>query len=102
MQGSGSGKAIEAMPAMKKKFDRSGIAHIFNHLIKDVGNPMEFELPYWFNEWKPLPYTNIKRSIHLSRCLEVQFCRLYTIEILFGLCMVCFSIYSISILTFAG
>lgn len=70
MQGSGSGKAIEAMPAMKKNFERSGIAHIFNHLIKDVGNPMEFELPYWFNEWKPLPYTNIKRNIYLTKKIK--------------------------------
>ncbi|XP_052207655.1 histone-lysine N-methyltransferase ASHH3 isoform X3 [Diospyros lotus] len=55
------------MPSMKKKGERSGIRNVFNELLKEIGNPVEFELPEWFNKWKPMPYTFIKRNIYLTK-----------------------------------
>lgn len=46
--------------------ERSHIGNVFNKLLKQIGNPVDFELPDWFNKWKPMPYTFIKRSILLS------------------------------------
>ncbi|XP_052207652.1 histone-lysine N-methyltransferase ASHH3 isoform X2 [Diospyros lotus] len=54
------------MPSMKKG-ERSGIRNVFNELLKEIGNPVEFELPEWFNKWKPMPYTFIKRNIYLTK-----------------------------------
>ncbi|XP_059655897.1 histone-lysine N-methyltransferase ASHH3 [Cornus florida] len=58
------------MPAMKKKTERSSIGHIFNKLTKEIGNPVEFELPDWLNKWKPTPYSFIKRNIYLTKKIK--------------------------------
>ncbi|XAR64522.1 Histone-lysine N-methyltransferase [Bertholletia excelsa] len=55
------------MPSMKKKGERNSFGHIFNRLLKEIGHPVEFELPDWFNKWKPIPYTSIKRNIYLTK-----------------------------------
>ncbi|KAK8674759.1 hypothetical protein V6N13_032862 [Hibiscus sabdariffa] len=55
------------MPATKKSSDCSHIGYAFNKLLKQIGHPVEFELPDSFNKWKPTPstysYTVIRRSI---------------------------------------
>ncbi|KAL5782039.1 hypothetical protein ACOSP7_007068 [Xanthoceras sorbifolium] len=58
------------MPATKKNFDNSHIGLTFNKLLKQVGNPVEFELPDWFIKWKPMPYTFIKRNIYLTKRIK--------------------------------
>lgn len=40
-----------------------GIGHVFSKLIKEIGDPVDFELPDWLNKWQSMPYTFIKRSI---------------------------------------
>ncbi|GLT89312.1 hypothetical protein SLE2022_072990 [Rubroshorea leprosula] len=62
------------MPATKKSSDCSRIAQAFNKLSMQMGNPVDFELPDWFDKWKTTTYTYIKRNIYLTkkikRCLE--------------------------------
>ncbi|XP_057969983.1 histone-lysine N-methyltransferase ASHH3 isoform X2 [Malania oleifera] len=55
------------MPATKKSAERSSIGHIFNKLLKQIGNPVDFELPDWFNKWKPSSYTFIRRNLYLTK-----------------------------------
>ena len=42
------------------------VKNLFNNLLKQIRNPVDFELPDWFNKWKPMPYTFIRRSILLK------------------------------------
>ncbi|KAK2641634.1 hypothetical protein Ddye_023397 [Dipteronia dyeriana] len=59
------------MPATKKNFDNSLIGLTFNKLLKEIGNPVEFELPDWFIKCKPpMPYTFIKRNIYLTKKIK--------------------------------
>lgn len=58
---------VKGMPAMKKKPERIGIGKIFDKLLQEIGNPVEFELPDWFNKSKPTHYTYIKRNIYLTK-----------------------------------
>ncbi|KAJ9187169.1 hypothetical protein P3X46_002656 [Hevea brasiliensis] len=60
---------LEFMPATKENFDcdHNCINLAFNKLMKQIGNPVEFELPEWFNKWKPTSYTSIKRNIYLTK-----------------------------------
>lgn len=62
--------ALGAMPAMNKNSERSHIGNVFNKLLKQIGNPVDFELPDWFNKWKPMPYTFIKRNIYLTKKIK--------------------------------
>ncbi|KAL0844870.1 hypothetical protein Bca101_018116 [Brassica carinata] len=50
------------MPASKKVSDRNHIEQVFNKLLEDIGETVEFSLPDWSNEGKPTPYTFIKRT----------------------------------------
>ncbi|XP_038710029.1 histone-lysine N-methyltransferase ASHH3 isoform X1 [Tripterygium wilfordii] len=61
---------VEAMPSAKKNFEHSRISQAFNKLMKQPGTPVEFELPDWFNKWKPTPYTFIKRNIYLAKKIK--------------------------------
>lgn len=61
---------LGAMPAMKKNSERSHIGNVFNKLLKQIGNPVDFELPDWFNKWKPMPYTFIKRNIYHTKRIK--------------------------------
>ncbi|XP_024961937.1 histone-lysine N-methyltransferase ASHH3 isoform X1 [Cynara cardunculus var. scolymus] len=54
------------MPAMKKKTEYVDIGQMFERLAKDIGEPVDFELPDWLNKWKP-HYTIIKRNIYLTK-----------------------------------
>ena len=42
------------------------VKNLFNNLLKQIGNHVDFKLPDWFNKWKPMPYTFIRRSILLK------------------------------------
>ncbi|CAH1436854.1 unnamed protein product [Lactuca virosa] len=55
-----------AMPAMKKKTEPGDMRQLFERLTKEIGEPVEFELPDWLNKWKP-NYTIIKRNIYLTK-----------------------------------
>ncbi|KAK4747563.1 hypothetical protein SAY87_014149 [Trapa incisa] len=49
----------------------SRLRRVFYLLIKDVGDPVvEFDLPGWFNKWKPNPYTSIRRNIYLTKRIK--------------------------------
>ncbi|KAK6267455.1 hypothetical protein QUC31_011615 [Theobroma cacao] len=63
-------KILEAMPATKKSSDCSHIGYAFGKLLKQIGNPVDFELPDWFNKWKPTPYTFIRRNIYLTKKIK--------------------------------
>lgn len=43
---------------------------IFNKLLEDVGDPVDFELPDWFKKQKPMPYTVIRRNIYLTKKMK--------------------------------
>ncbi|OMO66650.1 hypothetical protein CCACVL1_21036 [Corchorus capsularis] len=58
---------LEAMPATKKSPGCNRIDYAFSKLLKQIGNPVDFELPDWFNKSKPIPYTFIKRNIYLTK-----------------------------------
>nr|XP_011466732.1 PREDICTED: histone-lysine N-methyltransferase ASHH3-like isoform X3 [Fragaria vesca subsp. vesca] len=58
------------MPAMKKHSERSHIGNVFNKLLKQIGSPVDFELPDWLNKWKPMNYTFIKRNIYLTKKIK--------------------------------
>ncbi|KAK6914424.1 SET domain [Dillenia turbinata] len=58
------------MPALKKNSEQNGAGAIFNKLLKQIGDPVEFELPDWFNKWKPTPYTFIRRNIYLTKKIK--------------------------------
>ncbi|KAK8575822.1 hypothetical protein V6N12_063476 [Hibiscus sabdariffa] len=62
------------MPATKKSSDCSHIGYAFNKLLKQIGHPVEFELPDSFNKWKPTPstysYTVIRRNIYLTKRIK--------------------------------
>ncbi|GKG06151.1 hypothetical protein Tco_0326237, partial [Tanacetum coccineum] len=47
------------MPGMKKT-ERGDIGQVFERLTKEIGEPVEFELPDWLNKWRP-DYKYIKR-----------------------------------------
>ncbi|XP_047317125.1 histone-lysine N-methyltransferase ASHH3 isoform X3 [Impatiens glandulifera] len=55
------------MPCMQKNEPPIGAGKIFNELLKEVGTPVEFELPNSFDKWKPMPYRFIKRNIYLTK-----------------------------------
>ncbi|KAI4351918.1 hypothetical protein L6164_006218 [Bauhinia variegata] len=59
-----------AMPAMKKNFEQTRVGSVFNKLEKQLGDPVDFKLPEWFNKWKPMPYTFIKRNIYLTKRIK--------------------------------
>ncbi|KAL4579606.1 hypothetical protein LXL04_015760 [Taraxacum kok-saghyz] len=54
-----------AMPALKKT-EPGDIRQLFERLMKEIGEPVEFELPDSLNKWKP-NYTIIKRNIYLTK-----------------------------------
>ncbi|XP_022969811.1 histone-lysine N-methyltransferase ASHH3 isoform X1 [Cucurbita maxima] len=55
------------MPAIKKNSECSRIGNVFHKLMRQIGNPVDFELPDWFSKWKPLPYTFIRRNVYLTK-----------------------------------
>ncbi|KAM3288984.1 histone-lysine N-methyltransferase ASHH3 isoform X1 [Capsicum chacoense] len=44
-----------------------GIGHVFSKLIKEIGDPVDFELPDWLNKWQSMPYIFIRRNIYLIK-----------------------------------
>ncbi|XWS11505.1 hypothetical protein CRYUN_Cryun37aG0003800 [Craigia yunnanensis] len=58
------------MPATKKSSDCSHISYAFSKLLKQIGNQVDFELPDWFNKWKPTPFTFIRRNIYLTKKIK--------------------------------
>ncbi|KAL6976059.1 Histone-lysine N-methyltransferase ashh3, partial [Sarracenia purpurea var. burkii] len=50
--------------------ERSDIRNIFNKLLEEIGNPVDFELPEWYNKWKPMSYTVIKRNTYLTKKIK--------------------------------
>ncbi|KAK9672133.1 hypothetical protein RND81_12G079100 [Saponaria officinalis] len=55
---------------LSKPGEQNGIENVFNKLVKQLANPVEFELPDWFNKCQPAPYTFIKRNIYLTKKLK--------------------------------
>ncbi|KAA0060212.1 histone-lysine N-methyltransferase ASHH3 [Cucumis melo var. makuwa] len=47
--------------------ENSGIGNVFHKLMRQIGNPVDFELPDWFSKWKPMPYTFIRRNVYLTK-----------------------------------
>ncbi|KAK4408220.1 Histone-lysine N-methyltransferase ASHH3 [Sesamum angolense] len=54
------------MPAVKKNAESIGIRQVFNKLVKEIGSPVDFELPESFNKWKPTSYSFIRRTHQLD------------------------------------
>ncbi|KAK3035376.1 hypothetical protein RJ639_032904 [Escallonia herrerae] len=50
--------------------ESKGFGHVFDVLVKEIGNPVDFELPDWLNKWKPTHYTFIKRNIYLTKKIK--------------------------------
>ncbi|BAU02488.1 hypothetical protein VIGAN_11203000 [Vigna angularis var. angularis] len=55
------------MPAMKKNSEQTHFGSVFNKLLKELREPVDFELPNWFNKSKPMQYSYIKRNIYLTK-----------------------------------
>ncbi|KAL5707442.1 [histone H3]-lysine(4) N-trimethyltransferase [Ranunculus cassubicifolius] len=47
--------------------EENKIVQIFDKLVKEVGEPVEFQLPDWLKRPKPMPYTVIRRNIYLTK-----------------------------------
>ncbi|KAL6527759.1 Histone-lysine N-methyltransferase ashh3 [Orobanche minor] len=58
------------MPAMKKNAGYIGIVQVFDKLVKEIGSPVDFELPESFNKWKPTSYSFIRRNVYLTKKLK--------------------------------
>ncbi|XP_041999106.1 histone-lysine N-methyltransferase ASHH3-like [Salvia splendens] len=59
------------MPAMKKNAVCFGIGQLFNKLAKEIGSPVDFELPESFNKWKPTSsYSTIRRNVYLTKRIK--------------------------------
>ncbi|KAL6320498.1 hypothetical protein AAG906_007577 [Vitis piasezkii] len=61
------------MPSAKKlkqNIEQKGVVGAFNKLLKELGNPVDFELPSSFNKWKPTSYTFIRRNIYLTKKIK--------------------------------
>ncbi|XP_019449447.1 PREDICTED: histone-lysine N-methyltransferase ASHH3-like [Lupinus angustifolius] len=52
---------------MKENSEQTRIGSAFGKLVKQLGEPVDFELPKWFTKSKPMQYTYIKRNIYLSK-----------------------------------
>ncbi|KAE9592640.1 putative histone-lysine N-methyltransferase chromatin remodeling SET family [Lupinus albus] len=61
------------MPVMKKNSEQTRIGSAFDKLAKQLGKPVEFELPEWFTKSKPMQYTFIKRNIYLTKKFKRRF-----------------------------
>lgn len=55
---------------MKKNTECIGIGQVFNKLVKEIGSPVDFELPESINKWKPTSYSFIKRNVYLTKKLK--------------------------------
>ncbi|KAL2236359.1 UNVERIFIED_CONTAM: Histone-lysine N-methyltransferase ASHH3 [Sesamum indicum] len=60
----------KAMPAVKKNAECIGIRQVFNKLVKEIGSPVDFELPESFNKWKPTSYSFIRRNVYLTKKMK--------------------------------
>ncbi|KAF8402445.1 hypothetical protein HHK36_013401 [Tetracentron sinense] len=54
---------------MKNSEDIS-VGHIFYKLMKEIGSPVDFQLPDWLRKRKPNPYTFIRRNIYLAKKIK--------------------------------
>ncbi|XP_019453902.1 PREDICTED: histone-lysine N-methyltransferase ASHH3-like [Lupinus angustifolius] len=61
------------MPVMKKNSEQTRIRSAFDKLAKQLGKPVDFELPEWFTKSKPMQYTFIKRNIYLTKKFKRRF-----------------------------
>ncbi|XP_022155984.1 histone-lysine N-methyltransferase ASHH3 isoform X4 [Momordica charantia] len=55
------------LPHKVRNSECSRIGNVFHKLMRQIGNPVDFELPDWFNKWKPMPYTFIRRNVYLTK-----------------------------------
>ncbi|KAJ8755146.1 hypothetical protein K2173_018944 [Erythroxylum novogranatense] len=63
--------SVEAMLlATDKGVDEINITDAFNRMQKQIGDPVDFDLPESFNKWKTMPYTSIKRNIYLTKKMK--------------------------------
>lgn len=58
------------MPAMKKNADCISIGQVFNKLVKEIGNPVDFELPESITNWKNTTYSHIRRNVYLTKKIK--------------------------------
>ncbi|XP_028756487.1 histone-lysine N-methyltransferase ASHH3 isoform X2 [Neltuma alba] len=50
-----------------EKPEQTSFKVVFDKLMKELREPVDFELPDWFNKWKPMSYTSIKRNIYRTK-----------------------------------
>ncbi|KAK4280506.1 hypothetical protein QN277_012127 [Acacia crassicarpa] len=55
------------MPAIKKNSEQTRLGSVFNKLVNEIGDPVDFELPAWLHKWKAVPYVSIKRNIYVTK-----------------------------------
>ncbi|KAL8139629.1 hypothetical protein V2J09_005650 [Rumex salicifolius] len=60
-------ESLERKKEEAKDSESSGMGHIFDKLVNDLGNPIEFELPERFDKWKRKPYKFLRRNIYLTK-----------------------------------
>ncbi|GER46072.1 histone-lysine N-methyltransferase ASHH3 [Striga asiatica] len=44
-----------------------GVGQIFSKLVKEIGSPVDFELPESYNKWKSTSYCSIRRNVYLTK-----------------------------------
>ncbi|XP_051120386.1 histone-lysine N-methyltransferase ASHH3 [Andrographis paniculata] len=58
------------MPAMKKSAECISIGQVFSKLVKEIGNPVDFELPESIANWKSTSYSYIRRNVYLTKKIK--------------------------------
>ncbi|KAL8489826.1 hypothetical protein ACS0TY_025155 [Phlomoides rotata] len=54
------------MPAMMKDAACIEIGQVFSKLVKEIGSPVDFQLPESFNKWKS-SFSHIRRNVYLTK-----------------------------------
>ncbi|KAL3620453.1 hypothetical protein CASFOL_035365 [Castilleja foliolosa] len=62
------------MPAMKKTAECIGVGQLFSNLEKEIGSPVDFELPETFNKPKSTSYSSIRRRVHFVDLNYIKMC----------------------------
>ncbi|XP_054787041.1 histone-lysine N-methyltransferase ASHH3-like [Prosopis cineraria] len=56
-----------------EKSEQTSFKVVFDMLMKELREPVDFELPDWFNKSKPMPYISIKRNIYRTKKVRKRF-----------------------------
>ncbi|CAL9073007.1 unnamed protein product [Musa textilis] len=50
-----------------QKQEQGSIKRIFEEMLTELGDQVDFDLPSWLKKWKPAQYISIKRNVYLTK-----------------------------------